>query len=191
MKLKLPTSDLVERYREPHRRYHTLAHVHECLDELKTVRGLSTGERDALEAAIWFHDAVFDPRSSENEAESAELAKQAMEQAGVPAPVREEVARLIKLTVSHRAAPGDRLGALMVSIDLAKLGGEPAAYDRYTRAVREEYAFIPEPIFRAGRAALLQRLLSAPEIYPDPTFRDRFEAKARANLERELAALHD
>ena len=187
--MRLPTPELLERYREPQRRYHTLEHIHACLDELKQARGLVDGERRALEAAIWFHDAVYDPTSGDNEEESAELALAAL--AAEPAPFREEVARLIRLTKGHSADAADRLGAVMISIDLAILGAEPAAYDRYAAQIREEYGFIVEGVYRAGRAAILQRFLSAPAIYPERTFRERLEARARANLQRELATLTD
>ena len=187
--MRLPTPELLERYREPHRRYHTLEHVHACLDELKQARGLVDGERRALEAAIWFHDAVFDPKSGDSEDESAELAMAAL--AGEPAPFREEVARLIRLTTGHWADPADRLGAVMVSIDHTVLASERADYDRYAAQVREEYGFIVEGVYRAGRAALLRRLLAAPAVYPDRSFRERYEARARANIERELAGLSD
>ena len=100
-----------------------------------------------------------------------------------------QVERLILLTKGHTVAEGDRLGALMVSIDLSVLGADPAAYDAYARGVREEYAHVPEPAFRAGRKAVMQRFLEAPALFPDPAFRARLEQRARDNIAREIASL--
>lgn len=101
----------------------------------------------------------------------------------------EEIARLVLLTKGHSVADGDRLGALMVSIDLSVLGGDPAAYDAYAAGVRQEYAHVPEPVFRAGRARVMRHFLEAPVLYAEPAFRARLEDKARANIAREIAAL--
>jgi len=184
-----PHPGLTARYAEPHRRYHDLAHIEACLADLAAAEGLSDLERRILEFAIWWHDAVHDPARSDNEARSAELAERDLAEFGEDAEVRREVGRLIGLTKGHQVAPGDRLGALMVSIDLAILAARPGDYDAYARAIREEYAHVPETAFRAGRAAVLRRLLDREAIFPNPGFRARFEARARANLERELKAL--
>jgi len=183
------TPDLEARYREPHRRYHTLEHVADCLAQLSEAEGLSADERHVLELAIRWHDAIYDPTRTDNEERSADLARRDLAALGEPDPVIDEVARLILLTKGHTVGPGDRLGAILVSIDLSILGREPAAYDRYAAQVREEYAFVPDDAFRAGRAAVLRKFLDAPVIYADPAFVDRYEAPARENLARELRSL--
>jgi predicted metal-dependent HD superfamily phosphohydrolase len=184
-----PGAGLIARYAEPHRRYHTWAHVQACLDELSRLDGLSQGDRELLTFAIWWHDAIYDPRRSDNEEQSAELAVQELAEAGAGEAVSGEVARLILLTKGHEVAASDRLGALLVSIDLSILGAAPEAYTAYTEAVREEYVFVPEAAFRAGRAAILQRFLDSQRIFPDEAFAARLEARARANLAAEIARL--
>lgn len=178
------TPDLLRRYREPHRRYHDLRHVEQCLAELAAVDGLSASERDLLVHAVWFHDAIYDPTRSDNEDLSARLAE-----AALPSPAGVEVARLVRLTTGHVAEPGDRLGAILVSIDLSILGSDPGAYDAYARAIREEYAHVPDDAFARGRAAFLRRMLASDPIFPDPRFAARFDAPARANMARELASI--
>lgn len=176
-------------YAEPHRRYHTLEHVQDCLAQLARVEGLSAQDRRVLEYAIWWHDAVYDPTRHDNEARSAELAERDLERLGEPEAVRAEVARLVRLTAGHVVEPGDPLGGILVSIDLSIFGARAAAYDRYAAAIREEYGFVPDEAFRAGRAAVLRKFLDAPVIYPDERFRARLEVQARENLARELATL--
>jgi len=183
------TPALEAAYAEPHRRYHSRAHIAACLALLAEQDGLSAHERRVLEYAIWWHDAVYDPTRPDNEAVSADMARRDLASLGEPASVADEVARLILLTKGHTVATGDRLGALLVSIDLAVLGGEPADYDAYAAGVRHEYAHVPEAAFRAGRSRVMQHFLDAEAIYPDPAFRARLEARARTNIAREIAAL--
>jgi predicted metal-dependent HD superfamily phosphohydrolase len=117
------------------------------------------------------------------------MAKRDLRDLGATIHQRDEVARLIRLTAGHQVEAEDRLGEILVSIDLSILGAAPSDYDAYARAVREEYAHVPDAAWRAGRARVLQHFLDAPVIYPDPAFASRLEPQARANLSRELASL--
>lgn len=183
------TPALEAAYAQPHRRYHSREHIERCLALLEKVEGLASCERELLTWAIWWHDAIYEPTASDNEARSAKMAEHDLAGLGVSAGKRAEVARLIRLTAGHEVESGDRLGGILVSIDLAILGAGRAAYDAYAAGVRAEYAQVPEPLWRAGRRGVLQRFLDAPVIFPDPAFRERFEDQARQNLARELAAL--
>jgi predicted metal-dependent HD superfamily phosphohydrolase len=183
------TPELEAAYAEPHRRYHTRRHIEQCLALLDQVPDLTDSERQVLTWAIWWHDAVYDPTASDNEARSAEMAKADLRDLEVSIHAREEVARLIRLTAGHAVEEGDRLGEILVSIDLAILGAPADVYDAYARDVREEYAHVADEAWRQGRPKVLRRFLDAPVLYPDPALRDHFEAQARANLAREIAAL--
>ena len=113
------TPDLEAAYAQPHRRYHTRAHIEQCLALLEKVPDLTDSERQILTYAVWWHDAVYDPKASDNEAGSADLAKAALRDVdGVSIHARDEVARLIRLTAGHQVEEGDRLGEILVSIDL-------------------------------------------------------------------------
>lgn len=181
--------ELIARYGEPHRRYHTMAHIEDCLAQVATSVDLTDDQRELLEAAIWFHDAVYDPARGDNEAESARLARDRLTVACAPEPFIKDIERLILLTAGHSVEPGDRLGARLVSIDLSILGAGPERYDAYARAIREEYAHVPEPAWRAGRAMVMGRFLEPPRLYPDPVWAERYETLARANIRREIDAL--
>ena len=176
-------------YAEPGRHYHGREHLDHCLSQLQQVEGPDERERRLLGWAILWHDAVYDPRRSDNEEASAELARAELTGCGVSAADAEEVARLILLTKSHRADQGDRLGALIVSIDLAILAADADRYRAYAAAVRREYAHVGEGDWRRGRSAMLRSLLDADPLYPDPDFRERLEARARANIQAELSSL--
>ncbi|WP_433313676.1 HD domain-containing protein [Micromonospora sp. CA-269861] len=181
---------LVVRWREPHRHYHTLAHLTAVLDVVDQHPDLA-GRADVVRLAAWFHDAVYDPRAAgdANERDSAALADSVLTGLGVPPPTVAEVRRLVLLTAGHAVAPGDRDGALLCDADLAVLAAPPAGYERYAAAIRREYAHVPEPAFRAGRAAVLTGLLALPALFRSPPLASRWEEPARDNVRRELAAL--
>jgi predicted metal-dependent HD superfamily phosphohydrolase len=176
--------DLVAAYAAPNRSYHNLTHIEDCLGLLAGVGGLSAVDRDILTQAIWWHDVVYDPTRSDNEELSAQLAEQ-----HVAADRRQEVGRLIRLTRTHHVEPGDRLGAILISIDLSILGAEPSRYDAYAAAIRKEFAHVPDGAYRVGRANVLSRFAAQPVIFPDAAFADRYDRQARDNLARELASL--
>ncbi|UFZ06084.1 phosphohydrolase [Bradyrhizobium ontarionense] len=176
--------DLVAAYSATGRHYHDLRHIEDCLAWLDRVAGLGARDREILTLAIWWHDVVYDPTQSDNEEQSAVLAER-----DVAPELRGEVGRLIRLTRTHDVAPGDRLGALLVSIDLAILGADDVTYDAYANAIRREYAHVPDDAYRAGRAAVLERFANRRVIYPDADFAAALDQTARANLARELRAL--
>jgi predicted metal-dependent HD superfamily phosphohydrolase len=176
--------EMIQAYSAPGRHYHGLAHIEDCLAKLDRVASLGARDRETLSEAIWWHDVVYDPTRPDNEERSAELAQQ-----NVAPDLRDEVARLIRLTRTHDVAPGDRLGAILISIDLSILGADAEAYDAYAAAIRREYGHMPDEAYRQGRAAVLERFISRPVIYPDAGFAAQFDRQARANIARELTAL--
>ena len=176
-------------YAQPDRHYHDERHLDECLAQLDSVRDLPERDRRVLRWAILWHDAIYEPGQRSNEERSAALALSDLTGCGVAEEEAGEVARLIRLTERHRAEPGDRLGALMVSIDLAILGSQPDRYREYAADVRREYSHVPDPLWGTGRALVLKRMLDADPLYPDAGFRQRLEAQARRNMEAELKAL--
>ncbi|MEY4240575.1 MAG: hypothetical protein RJA14_271 [Pseudomonadota bacterium] len=182
-------NELMARYSEPHRRYHTMVHIEDCLAQVAASTDMDDNQRALMDAAIWFHDAIYDATRSDNEAESAKLAADRLAVEGAPQAFIDEVVRLILLTAGHSVQADDALGARLVSIDLSILGADPDRYDAYAAAIREEYAHVPEPLYRAGRAAILGRFLESEALFADPIWAARFEALARANLTREIAAL--
>lgn len=178
------------RYGEAHRSYHTLDHV---ASVLRTADGLAAdvgiADRRPIRLAAWYHDVVYDPQASDNEARSAVIATAELVSLSVPPDVAQECARLIGLTAGHVVAPGDRAGSVLLDADLAILSASPDRYRAYAEKVRAEYSHLDDATYAFGRVAVLQRFLAGPFIYATPSFRAERDARARANLEHELAVL--
>jgi predicted metal-dependent HD superfamily phosphohydrolase len=182
--LVMNREELVAAYTASGRHYHNLTHIEDCLSALTRVENLSPLDREILSEAIWWHDVIYDATRSDNEELSARLAEQ-----NVRENLRQEVGRLIRLTKTHDVQPDDRLGAILISIDLSILGAEPARYDAYAAAIRQEFIHVPERDYRAGRAKVLSQFAARPVIFPDAAFAARYDRPARDNLARELASL--
>jgi predicted metal-dependent HD superfamily phosphohydrolase len=181
---------LVVAYSAPERHYHNLEHLAEMF---RVADRLSAHADDpaAVRLAIWFHDAVYDPRAKDNERRSGELAAEQLGRLGVPAATVERVVRLVNVTAHLASAdpPADRDAAVLLDADLAILGAAEERYRRYAADVRKEYAFVPEADYRAGRSAVLRQFLARPRIFVHPVTFEEGEARARANLTAELASL--
>mgnify|MGYP003455384999 FL=1 len=179
-------AELVRLYREPHRHYHNADHILAALKHFDAFKGLS--RRPALvEYALWLHDAVYDPRATDNEAQSANLAEKYLVEAGLDDLV-DETRRLIMATAHKVPATADDAG-LVVDIDLSVLAKEASAYRAYTRTVRREYQWVPDNLFIEGRRQVLNTLMAMPTLYSHPTIIAAWEKQARENMAAELRGL--
>src|SRR5215813_6459154 len=195
MKLDLPERMLKSAqaaYEVPPRAYHTWAHVEEVVrwnGEGARVPGWKQ-PREILLATV-YHDAIYVPGAKDNKARSAELAlAQIREHLHHEALDVARVAQLINLTARHGSLTPDEVdaeAALFLDCDMAILGAEPDAFDRYDRAIRTEYATVPRPLYELGRKRFLRKVLESPRIFLSPYFHDRLDAAARANLRRALS----
>lgn len=178
---------LVVCYSEPHRRYHTLQHLSECLAGFETVRPFAE-HPDEVVVALFFHDAIYQPRNKNNEAESARWASESVLARGLPDTVASRIRALVMAT-KHDAVPVGRDAAVLVDTDLAILGAVPERFAEYERQVRDEYSGVPGPIYRRERRKILQAFADRPNIYRTETFRASHEEQARENISRSLAQL--
>ena len=183
-----PVSDrLVAAHAESHRHYHTLEHVG---DVLRVAGRLPADDRQAVQLAVWFHDAIYDPRATDNEERSAALTAVWLMPLGVPSDVIAHVADLVRATAHlTTAAPTNADTAALLDADLAILGASEVRYRRYAADVRKEYAWVPDADYRAGRTAVLEAFLARPRLYHTDAMHAEGDAAARANLRAEVAAL--
>ncbi len=178
-------AELLERWSEPHRRYHDTSHLSHALDALVEVGGTARPER----LAIWFHDAVHTGTPGRDEHDSAALASDRLAGTALDAGEIDEVCRLVLVTIEHSPAAGDAAGARVSDADLAILAADPARYLASVDALRSELGSVADADWREARLARLAELLAAESLFHTPTGRHQWLARARTNLAAEQRAL--
>jgi predicted metal-dependent HD superfamily phosphohydrolase len=176
---------LLVRYGEPARHYHGAQHLWECLGHFASARSLAH-EPAELEAALWFHDAIYDPVRHDNEERSAAWAGEALRGAGVPL---ERIARIAGLILATRHFDAGAVlsdiqpdVALLLDIDLAILGAQPARFAEYEGQIRREYAFVPDDVYNARRSAVLEHFAARDPLFRTVHFHNALGARAYDNL---------
>ena len=211
--------DLVAAYGADGRFYHNLTHVQHALHiavQLQEVAQLEKANAEAqsrrekreknlprnlrkfaksvdiiaVQLAIWFHDVVYDPRRSDNEAQSAAYAERVLRLLGVPDEMLAKVSNLILATKGHEAPTPNANVFVILDADLAILSAPPDQYDAYAHAIRQEYSFVPDEAYRAGRTAVLQKFLARAPFYFTEWMREWGDTAVYQNLSRELAELN-
>lgn len=175
-------------YCEKHRAYHNLNHI-ESLLKLFRQFDEYIEDRVCVFFAIWFHDAVYDPQKNDNERRSAELAARCLREISLPEEKISKIEKIILATEKHFCENLDPDGMFFLDFDLAILGAESDIYDEYAKAIRREYSFVSDEDYKSGRRRVLQNFLKRETIYFTDILREKFEAKARQNIEREILEL--
>lgn len=181
---------LVAMYNHPVRAYHNLDHIAECVEVfMESAARNAPVETVALVGfSLYWHDCVYDSRRDDNEARSAAVAVTMARAMGIEFWAHGTIRRLIQAT-THRGTPGDESEALIRDVDLASLAARATKFDANTAAIRSEYAWASDEQWRAGRVAFFKEVLARPAIYFTPSLHQRWEAPARQNLQRGLAAM--
>ncbi|MGB3623432.1 hypothetical protein FT643_17050 [Ketobacter sp. MCCC 1A13808] len=178
---------LLKSYSEPHRHYHNPIHIDATLKQLDCVQYLAE-QPDEIELALWFHDAIYNPVSSSNELDSADWAAGFLKQHAVIQDRIDRVHNLIMATL-HCASLKQADETLMVDIDLTILGSPESAYEQFECNVREEYKWVPEPLYKAKRKEILQGFVDRERIYHTDYFHNHLEVRARQNLNKAIRNL--
>jgi predicted metal-dependent HD superfamily phosphohydrolase len=180
-------------YGQQHRRYHTLAHVADCLREADAFQGahpalLSAEVWQAVELALWFHDVVHQPRAGDNEERSADFFEAVAAEARFPPRFVAAVRRLILVTkIDAPSCAAEE--QVIVDCDLASLGYAPDTFTRSSAAIRDEYGFLGDGDFAETRRAAFLRLGRGPSIFRTEFMQRRYERQAQENLAAALKEL--
>ncbi len=186
---------LIAAYEGPGRFYHTRKHLDDVLQKLDWAKAAfaKTGDLaevpaerraelfDAVELALWYHDAVYDATRRDNEAKSRDMFLADAARFGLPEPLRATIAGLIDVTANHRAAK-TLAEKILCDCDLAILGAPAAEFAEYDANIRKEYAHVPAAAYKVGRRRVLGGFLDAHPLFKTKAFQEEFEAQARTNL---------
>ncbi|MFN0199240.1 MAG: N-methyl-D-aspartate receptor NMDAR2C subunit [Planctomycetaceae bacterium] len=179
--------DLQTTYGGTNRHYHNQQHIDDCLTHFQPVRMLAQ-HPDEVEIALWFHDAIYDSRKSDNEEQSADWARRFLQSQGTAGDIIDRIGGLILATKTHSGMSSiDQ--QLMIDVDLRILGEVPEVFETYDRGIRAEYDWVPLDEYLRGRAAVLKTFLDRQTIFQTVLFQTRYEQSARENLRRKIAEL--
>jgi predicted metal-dependent HD superfamily phosphohydrolase len=181
-------SDVVSRYRDPWRHYHTILHPLDCLTGLDLFKDNIGGSYSSAELALWYHDVVHDPKLHDNEEQSVTLLQEHAEKLDLDPSTISTACEAI-LATRHKEPPTSDTAKTVVDLDLNILRTSTDRFDLYERRVREEYPWVPDEAWILGRTRVLKAFLDREWIYSTALFRKRFEGDARANLRRSLERL--
>jgi predicted metal-dependent HD superfamily phosphohydrolase len=185
-------AQIVTAYSEPHRHYHNLDHIRAMLaDPIIDVIELGPSnfnDLTSLRLAIWYHDIVYDPRSTENEHRSAEVARMSLVELGLGLDHIRRVCELILMTREHDAPEDDWTAAVFLDLDLSILATQAKTYNAYATAIRQEYAWVDERDYCLGRRGILKSFLDKPAIFRTDWFQ-KSENEARINIVAEIAQI--
>jgi len=179
---------LKEKYSEKGRFYHNLSHVRTLLNLLESLKN-KIQDHNVIRFSIWFHDAVYNTKRNDNEEESARLAAEILGKLPVNAETIRSVRDLILATKSHRGNNLSGDAKLFLDADLAILGMSEETYIKYSKAIREEYSWVPELRYRRSRKKILESFMSRERIYVTDELKERFEKQARKNITGEIKSL--
>ncbi|CAH0299201.1 HD domain-containing protein [Pseudomonas brassicacearum] len=178
---------LLRHYGEPHRAYHNLQHLKECLQVRRVVNAACQAPAE-IDLALWFHDAIYDPLRSDNELRSAQWLDDVARDSGLGDETRRRLYDLVMVT-RHDGAPKSADEAVLVDTDLAILGASFERFEEYDQQIRREYQFVPLPVYRQKRRQVIEGFLERGRIYTTAAYFEAFEQQARANLARAIERL--
>jgi len=166
------------KYNLKERRYHNLIHIRECLEEYDNF----SFNLSEIEIAIWYHDVIYNPKRNDNEEKSLEFAKNHLLKLNIDKNIIDNLLRIINST-KHSFELFQFDEQIMSDIDLSIFGKDKERFLQYEQGIRFEYNFVPKEFYRKERSKILKKFIGKEKIYYTDFFRNRFEVKARENLE--------
>jgi len=179
---------IAEEYQAETREYHNFEHIEKMLAFLQAYEQ-EIKDGVGIKLAAYFHDIVYDTKAKDNEEQSAQYAQNYLTQLGIPEDVVSHVLALIRATVKHEIIENDTDSAIFLDADLAILGSGEENYDEYAAKIRQEYSWVPDEQYHAGRKMVLESFLKKPRIFFTERAGKDLEEQARKNIERELVRL--
>lgn len=175
-------------YKEPKRHYHTFeGHIAQGLEVFQEFHNLC--ENSDLVYYSWLlHDIIYDSKAKDNEEQSARFAYHLAIKMGFPYKFAKGTHGLVLIT-KHIQTPKTIDEKMIVDLDLSIFGQSEEVFDEYELNIRKEYEFYPPEIYKPGRAGILKMFLDRKPLYNTPEIREKYEAKARENLQRSIDKL--
>ncbi len=179
--------DIINRYNEPIRAYHTLEHLHQLFAQFEQIKD-RLQQPSIIALALFYHDIIYEPTRTDNEVKSAEYASEALSKY-LTVEQTERIYNLIMMTADHQITDKSDLDArYLLDMDLSILGANRQEYEQYAQSVRQEYSHVTVADYRLGRTKVLKKLLAHDKLYLTDYYQ-RLESQARDNIKREMTLL--
>lgn len=174
---------LIRAYSEPQRAYHTVQHLFECLTLLESVKHY-LNDPHAVELALWFHDAVYNPQANDNEIQSAQLFERLLI-SDLDLDVVKKIKRWIIATQKHQSCNESDLQYLL-DIDLAILAAPLPRFMQYEQQIQYEFSWVEPTLYLKKRQEILLHFYESSCLYQTAYFQQRYTSQAKLNLEKIL-----
>jgi predicted metal-dependent HD superfamily phosphohydrolase len=190
-------SQLTTLYTQPHRKYHNINHINDCLAELEDFchPEFTSTPRDVVETAIWYHDAVYNPYSKLNEYNSYKMFEDGCQHRLLHQMVRENtlVSTIIMLTSRHLETHGDLSleAQVMLDIDLSGFGKDRMTFVQNGMNIRHEYYRTKLKDFLEGRMKFYEALIKRPTLYYTEYFYSKYHTISQDNIRWEMALISE
>ncbi len=106
---------------------------------------------------------------------------------GLDSQTRENAVAAV-LATRHHETPDQHIAQLVVDADMSILGSDDDRYNKYSSAIRQEWAHVDDETYKQGRHSFLSGLLKR-ELFLTPVAKQKFNAFAQKNILRELKKL--
>ena len=181
-------NSIIEQYSAKNRAYHNLSHIQSLLALGETLLDKIQNPK-AVYFAIWFHDIIYNTKRSDNEDKSAGFAAEALTGIGVPEQTIAVTQEMILATKHHRGTDLSWDMKAFLDLDTSILGAPEETYQEYSRAIRKEYSWVPDFLYRKGRMKVLNDFLEREHIYHTKEIGAEYEIEARRNIASEIRGL--
>lgn len=177
--------ELEKAYSSKSRHYHNLLHLEEMLELFENYKNELQNPNEIL-FALFYHDFVYEPTRKDNELKSATYAVGILKTNDTLN--KQLIFDLITATQLHQYNPNQDINWL-IDFDLKILSKDWEVYKIYCQQIRKEYKIYPDFLYNPGRKKALQHFLKSEFIFQTDLFREKYEAKARENIQREIDEL--
>uniref|UniRef100_A0A1B6L420 Uncharacterized protein n=1 Tax=Graphocephala atropunctata TaxID=36148 RepID=A0A1B6L420_9HEMI len=190
-------SKIIQNYSSEGRQYHDIQSLDEKFKYFSSIKS-QLKNPVAVAFALFFQYLEYNPKSIDYNKKNIELFTTFFSdcELGLESPLYSEVLSLLEAadtssTEEHKTdgAIGSEDRHYFLDLDMVVLGSEPEQYIIYANKVKEEYHFLPQPVYNDLRVKVLQNFLQIPNIFATKEFREKYEAQARSNIQKEVDSL--
>lgn len=159
--IRMSYEEILARWRESHRAYHTEEHLEDLLQQIVALpmdAYMTQKKREKLILAALFHDIVYDPRRNDNEECSAQL----LLKHAPDSPDIQHIVEIIRDTKTHKARSG--LSEIFCQMDMSVVKKPLPDLVRWETGIRMEYKHVPRFLYVIARIRFLKQMI---DRYPD------------------------